>query len=37
MFRDGRLALDKGSPSSFVLIGVLLKLLARKKKSKGSK
>ncbi len=36
MFRDSRLALDKGSPSSFVLTGILLKLLARKKRSKGS-
>jgi len=32
IFRDSRIALDKGSPSSFVLIGVLLKLLARKQK-----
>lgn len=30
MFRDSRLALDKGSPASFVLTGVLLKLLARR-------
>jgi len=30
--RDSRLALDKGSPPSFILIGTLLKLLARKKK-----
>ncbi len=35
MFKDERVALEKGSPSSFVLIGVLLKLLARKKKHKG--
>jgi DNA polymerase-3 subunit delta' len=27
--RDARLALDKGSPPSFVLIGVLLKLMAK--------
>jgi DNA polymerase-3 subunit delta' len=33
MLRDSRLALDKGSPASFVLIGALLKLLARKKKA----
>jgi DNA polymerase-3 subunit delta' len=31
--RDSRLALDKGSPPSFVLTGVLLKLLAKKKKA----
>jgi DNA polymerase-3 subunit delta' len=31
--RDSRLALDKGSPPSFVLIGALLKLLAKKKKA----
>ena len=31
--RDSRLALDKGSPASFVLTGALLKLLARKKKN----
>jgi len=30
--RDSRLALDKGSPPSFILIGALLKLLAHKKK-----
>ncbi len=30
LMRDSRLALDKGSPASFVLTGVLLKLLARK-------
>ena len=33
VLRDSRLALDKGSPASFVLIGMLLKLLARKKKA----
>ncbi len=32
--RDSRLALDKGSPASFVLIGALLKLLARKKRER---
>lgn len=31
--RDSRLALDKGSPASFVLTGALLKLLAKKKKN----
>ncbi len=30
--RDSRLALDKGSPASFVLTGVLLKLLAKRGK-----
>jgi DNA polymerase-3 subunit delta' len=33
LFRDSRLALDRGSPPPFVLTGVLLKLLARKHKS----
>jgi DNA polymerase-3 subunit delta' len=32
LLKDSRLALDKGSPSSFILIGALLKLLAKKKK-----
>ena len=32
--RDSRLALDKGSPASFVLTGALLKLLARKKRER---
>ncbi len=31
-FRDGVKALDRGSPSSFVLTAVLLKLLAKKRK-----
>ena len=31
--RDSRRALDKGAPASFVLIGALLKLLARKKRN----
>ena len=31
--RNSRLALDKGSPASFVLTGALLKLLAKKKKN----
>ena len=34
MFHHSRLALDKGSPPPFVLIGVLLKLLAKKKKER---
>jgi len=32
LFRDSILALDKGSPPSFVLTALLLKLLARKKR-----
>jgi len=36
LFRDSRLALDRGSPPPFVLTGVLLKLLARKHKSAGA-
>jgi DNA polymerase-3 subunit delta' len=30
MFRDSRVVLDKGSPPSFVLTGILLKLLAKR-------
>jgi len=35
MFHQSRMALDKGSPTSFVLIAVLLKLLAKKKKERS--
>jgi len=37
LFHRSRLALDKGSPPSFVLTGVLLKLLARQRKSNDEK
>ncbi len=35
LFHRSRQALDKGSPPSFVFIGVLLKLLARKKRERS--